>query len=87
MDARNCQTSTVAPAEPGVFPFVIKSALDSFARCLDRLSTPDMPQDIFDEMVDELKKRRNIKSGFVTNARKPVMRSDFAKVTQMAKIR
>jgi hypothetical protein len=23
MDARNCQTSTVAPAEPGVFPFVI----------------------------------------------------------------
>jgi hypothetical protein len=23
MDARNCQTSTVAPAETGVFPFVI----------------------------------------------------------------
>jgi hypothetical protein len=23
MDARNCQTSTVAPAEPGVFPVVI----------------------------------------------------------------
>jgi hypothetical protein len=25
MDARNCQTSTVAPAEPGVFPVVIKT--------------------------------------------------------------
>ena len=55
-----------------------KSALDSFARCLDRLSCPDTLQGIFDNMVDELKKRRNIKSGFVKNERKPVMRSDFA---------
>jgi hypothetical protein len=55
-----------------------KSALDSFARCLDRLSSPEVLHEISDEMVDGLKKRRKFDHGFVKSARKPVMRSDSA---------
>jgi hypothetical protein len=55
-----------------------KSALDSFARCLDRLSSPGTLQDIFEEMVEGLKKRRSFGHSLLKNARKPVMRCDSA---------
>jgi hypothetical protein len=42
MDSRNCQTSTVAPAEPGVFPFVIiRARLPRFDEGPNRLSVLD----------------------------------------------
>ncbi len=52
-----------------------KSSQESFARCLCRLSSPGMLQEIFDEMVDGLKKRRRCERSFAKNIAKPVLRS------------
>jgi hypothetical protein len=55
-----------------------KSALDSFARCLCRLSSPSILKDIFDEMIDGLNKRRNFGHSLGEDIRKPVLQSDSA---------
>jgi len=61
------------------------SALNSFARCLCRLSNLNMLHDVLDEMVDELQRIRECALAMACNDRRPPMGSTVPEVRQRQK--